>query len=40
MDLKDVVFLIISIVPVCIAIGAWAQKVMSHLEDIRNDRRT
>ncbi|WP_299801596.1 hypothetical protein [uncultured Shewanella sp.] len=39
MDLTDVCFLIIAIVPACIAIGAWAQKVISYLEEIRNDRR-
>ncbi len=40
MNLTDVCFLIIGIAPVCFAIGAWAQKVISYLEDIRNDRRT
>jgi hypothetical protein len=37
METLDVIFILIAVVPLSITFGAWAQKVIIYLEDLRRE---
>ncbi len=39
MSIESVIFLIIAVAPIFIGIGAWSQRVIFYLEDIRQAKR-
>ncbi len=38
MEVKEVLFLLLAVVPPSMAIGAWAQKIICYLEEIRQNK--